>query len=615
MKFSVAETVRPCIPFISPLYFFFAYLELYTAQGWGDLVRVIQRDFASLLPLVPAVVFIVLTIPANLDLTLGRFALFMDERITFDGVRAILNPPNFQDFVYAITDGGDLRYGRILWNVLALVSWIPELIFGESGQIIASRMVQVGLLVASVLLISYSLLKHWATRTLFGLAVFAIPYMAYYATMPKPEPIQVFLVTLFFVVSFRNGETNLFGKHWILLGLAFGAKIATLPVMLAVLAGGLLFRKNLPKPIELFASGIWFALGLGLAVPTLLLPMLLIFASGYFYAKFDIGKFGYLNYGLTLLAISTVSTIGFVDNFAPWIDRTFLNTGHGADRDDVNFFSWIDYFMSDWVSNSIFLSLMFVFLVVLAWISSIRRLYLENFAWRQRLMIAVILFASGTGLSLAIMLSAQRLWGMYLFPGFFFQLAGLFVLVEYSLSKVELRENLFTKKKELAEKFSGFSMVTVLLALSLFDWIPDTTNELQRLSTRTESQEFKEDLQSYEQLERFMDEYSKLSSDQLLAVVSPRVFHRESDSDYEVVEFFGPYTYWSEPIDLIVLTENNTPSGEPKPPESPEFERYLIEQEGYIRHVVNDERQCDQIPCYKVGMQMANQAQLLVRIE
>lgn len=54
------------------------------------------------------------SIAANFDLTAGRFSLFMDERITFDGVKKILHPDGFRSFIGSVV-GGDQRYGRSLW--------------------------------------------------------------------------------------------------------------------------------------------------------------------------------------------------------------------------------------------------------------------------------------------------------------------------------------------------------------------------------------------------------------------------------------------------------------------------------------------------------------------
>ncbi|MCF8340034.1 MAG: hypothetical protein K9I82_03585 [Chitinophagaceae bacterium] len=76
------------------------------------------------------------------DLSKNAYWLFMDERISYDGILKIYRPTSFQSFLDSIFFGGDLRYGRLFWNLNALISYIPYLIFGEHGQIIATRISQ-----------------------------------------------------------------------------------------------------------------------------------------------------------------------------------------------------------------------------------------------------------------------------------------------------------------------------------------------------------------------------------------------------------------------------------------------------------------------------------------
>ncbi|MCK9799076.1 hypothetical protein M1B34_15510 [Pseudomonas sp. MAFF 302030] len=97
----------------------------------------------SVLCMVGLVFFIYLATLANIDLADGRFVLFMDERITFDGVTRILHPDGIVNFFESVINGGDHRYGRILWNSIAVFSMVPEKLFGEFGQIFSTRMLQV----------------------------------------------------------------------------------------------------------------------------------------------------------------------------------------------------------------------------------------------------------------------------------------------------------------------------------------------------------------------------------------------------------------------------------------------------------------------------------------
>ena len=144
---------------------------------------------------------IFLAFKANTDLTEGRHVLFMDERITFDGVREIIRPESFISFTDNIIDGKDHRYGRILWNISALFSFLPERIWGVSGQIMGTRSTHSMIQIIAYFMLTFAFIKSWTLRGIGLLALTVLPYSAYFATMPKPEPIQLLFLSLFLALS------------------------------------------------------------------------------------------------------------------------------------------------------------------------------------------------------------------------------------------------------------------------------------------------------------------------------------------------------------------------------------------------------------------------------
>lgn len=563
----------------------------------------------SFAPLVPVFIYLVIATIGNLDLTNGRFALFMDERVTFDGVRAILDSESFPELVYSISDGGDHRYGRILWNSMALVSFIPELLFGEVGQIVASRILQTVLLAIAVSLLAFGLLRNWATRGLFTFVALCIPYMSYYSSMPKPEPLQVLLISIYFFISFRNNQKKLFGLHWILLGLAFGVKISTLPAVGIILVLALVSSVKTESAKIKFNSGLAFLAGLGLAVPILLPPMALAIAMGWFYQKFDRGNFRELNYSIALSAFLSVAFFSHFANFSRWAEFTFLNTAHGSDQSDINFVSWFSFLVSEWISSNLWLSVLLLVSCILVIAIAVVFASRKGTFFSPEILAPLTIILSGTALSISIMISAQRLWGMYLFPGAFLQLIGVFMLLELYLPR-----GVGTTRLERITTVSSAVLVAVSLTLtSSLSWSPKTLEEHRSNSQRTLSVEFKSDYKSYIELEEFLDGYQITESRRLVAVIAPGVFHRETDSRFDVREFFGPFTYWDEPIDLIVLAKANTPDGAPYSEKSPEFAEYLLEQEGYRVHVSTQASACSEEPCWRMTVQLTNGGQVLVR--
>jgi hypothetical protein len=67
-----------------------------------------------------------------------------------------------------------------------------------------------------------------------------IPSTAYYSTMPKPEPFQLFFLSIFLLMHIRKQYR--IQTHFIWLGLAMGAKISILPLVLVVFAHGIVIQ-------------------------------------------------------------------------------------------------------------------------------------------------------------------------------------------------------------------------------------------------------------------------------------------------------------------------------------------------------------------------------------
>ena len=196
--------------------------------------------------------------------------LYIDESITFNGVKKILHPASFNEFIWAITDGDDHRYGRILWNSIALAAYIPSVFFGDIGQLFAGRMLQVALLICSFIILAHTFIESRLLRLglVFTLAV--MPFTTYFMTMPKPEPIMIFCLALFFYFYKKNNLEEA-KPYWILLGIAFGAKISILPAI-PILLFSALYNKILGrKPIEtlraLLLTIFYIFIGFCLAIP------------------------------------------------------------------------------------------------------------------------------------------------------------------------------------------------------------------------------------------------------------------------------------------------------------------------------------------------------------
>lgn len=548
--------------------------------------------------------YVFLAATANFDLTDGRFALYMDERITFDGVQRILYPESVATFLQSVLDGGDHRYGRTLWNSMAAASFLPAYVFGDQGQIIASRMLQVALLVAAFMVLAQTFVKSWGLKVVLLAALLAMPYTDYYMTMPKPEPLQLFFLSVFLFFYKKNGF--LFGSYWIFLGLAFGTKISTLPAMAVFIAAAFLADRSRPatgEPRErLKQAAIFFLLGLGLAVPILLIPILALFL-------FQWGRNRLKHNKKTQLLATTIATYLFVIGLHPikrWVSATFFNTKHGSDQESINFISWVEYFLDSWLVAPSWLGGVLIASTGLFLAYWLRRLYLQEV---RQLPAGLAVALAGLVLNLAIFTSAHRLWGFYLYPGSVLFLTGLFSLIDTSIIRAKTEKHTFIL---IPESLAAGCLAALLTSMTIFYWAPHSVANFRELSARTERAEYRIELASYNQVVNSLSRLSRSQNKKLDVAFDPILFPPTSDPSYRLIEFWGPYVDWDMATDVLVFSSAHTFRGRHCLAGSPLYQACLTERDAYSKYVIDEKKTCTQERCYRRHAELPNGGEILV---
>ncbi len=546
--------------------------------------------------------YLFLAASANFDLADGRFALHMDERITFDGVQRILYPESLAGLLQSILDGGDHRYGRILWNTMAAASLLPAYVFGDAGQIIASRMLQVGLLSVAFIVLAQTFVKNRWLKLVFLAALLSMPYTDYYMTMPKPEPLQVLFLAIFLYFYKKGGLS--FGRHWIFLGLAFGTKISTLPALVVFTAVSFLHGRTNKSPDSgrgrFWQAVNYFFLGLALAAPVLVIPILALFLFQWVGNRRRLKK----KYKIPAILVSTFLLIIGLGKIETWLSATFLNTKHGADQESINFGSWAEYFVDSW-------------LVAPAWLGgalvAVCGLFLAYWSFchyrnKQRpppVGLAVAL--AGVMLNLAIFISAHRLWGFYLYPGSVLLLTGLFSLVDASIAQARVESS-----TAISGVLMAAGLTATVTAITVFYWAPHGLASFRELSVRTESTEYRLELASYRKVVSRLDELSQTKNKRLDVAFDPILFLPSSSSGYRVVEFWGPYTNWDKDADVLVFSAVHTLHGSDCQQGSDLYQACLAERDGYSRFVIGGNERCRQEKCYRRQAELPNGGEMLV---
>ena len=311
-----------------------------------------------------------------------------DEYLTVREVYSILNPLSWKHFLMAIISGDVLYYGRIMFYTDALFAWLPYKVFGITGLVYTVRMLHTFMVIAGLVLLGRTYLKDWKYRLLFYVATATLYYTAYFFMVPKPEPIQLLTLALFFYFFKKNNYQ--FGKYFILLGIAYGIKFNVLTILPILFITPLLFQNINLQLIKKFGRSIlYFFIGLLIAVPCLLLaPVKPIFIKSY-------------------------------------LNATFANTGQYDDDSSVGIMDWLsDGFFGAYNGGWLFGALLIGFVMLVIY-SGMKNLI------KNKLMPTDLLFVCiGLFLILPVIVFTGRLWPHYLWTGYLLLILGCIIFIQ-----------------------------------------------------------------------------------------------------------------------------------------------------------------------------------------
>lgn len=521
--------------------------------------------------------FLSLFIYINSRNLFGPQSLFMDEKLIYDGVINILKPSNFKSFIQAVIDGGDQRYGRLLWNLIALFSFIPYKIWGVTAIIFIERMVGATALAIAFFILARLYVKTTTYRVILLIALFTLPFSVYYATTPKPEPLMLLFLSLFLLRFFRS--KNLYGGHWIFLGMVAGLKISGFFILIAICFFCFLdsVRKGIvPSKSKLLTTLASFMIGISISVPSLFIVGIL--GLGFLLlSNSELSKFSRAS-SLILLFVVLILTVRIslssARNYLAW---TFGGTSHGSDSDSINIVSWSTYIFKTYINSSSINLLLF--LVLFIW--GLQRLFVKGiFEALEPIFMGIFLFLFTT---LPILLFVHRLWGFYLWIGFAFLVCVFARIIELS-------------------SFNAIRLSTGLLIWVLFmtyqgnNPVSSFWAEASNISNVENSPEFKVQQTRYTKIAEIL-RVASVEKDLVLRVAyDPLLWVPASTSEFSINLFWGPFTNWQENYDLIVLSSVHT--SKEIGPANRETPQRLLEIRGLKENLIGSNEDCEREFCY-----------------
>lgn len=513
-----------------------------------------------------ALAFLSLSLWADLDLLGVRSELFMDEWVSFDEVGRLLHATTPFEVVQGLLAGADNRYGRVFFDLLALVSWLPHRLGGDAGQMLATRLWGAGLLLVAYLVLVRSFLTRPWSRLLALAACLFLPHTAYFAHMPKPEPLQLVFLALFLRGASARGYRG--GRHWGWLGLALATKISVAPLVPLFLVPLLLvtFGLRIPGSDAPGGGGPESSPGPQASEESALgLPRSLFWLT----AGFLLGE--------------PIFLLGGGSRWLAWI---LGNTTHGADVASVGPVAWLAFLVGGWGPLPPLLMTGTLAAGVVCWGAWLSR---GRDAWLGRGADAQALVLSGLALTLPIMLRVQRLWGHYLHLGAVLLVVGGLLLLERLDGDDPGPVGSLLPARPWVRGVTGG-----LLLQALVFGVPASLAQYRELASRTRAPEFLLRRRERRAVEGLLGRLRGSREEALLVLCSPHLHPPEEVPGQRVELFWGPFRAWGREAEVVLLHDAPEPPGSRAEHGALEFrrerERHLVKAGG---------GSCEAPPCYR----------------
>ncbi len=444
------------------------------------------------------IIFFGFSVYANINL-IHPLETYIDEQVTFKGVYRILTADSASQFWWEISNGGDLRYGRILWYTLAAVGYIPFSIWSTEGIILTGRLISASFLISAYALLTITFINNWRFRIPCFLILLSLPFSSYFSTIPKPEPFALLSLGIFLLLSKKN-FLALNRPYWIWLGIAFGCKISFLPALVILFISAAWINNlspiNMRDQCELLLKTIiYLYVGFNIAMPIFITPSLIVLImlfSIYFMLQIFINK--NLSITLSLFAVAGIITLPAIRDLLPfslgirsaieeYIYATFYKINKGFNSSEIySSLDWISYFIKSWTFSP---SLIAQIILIIMGLLFAAILFIVPASSGPRAVKAQLLMPLALGLILfanPIFAVTNRLWGMYLLPGFVFLVIACFSYADFvNHANKKMCSNPMMRLSRLLSTFA----CSTLIICSLLYWIPHTLSDYIFLGNRS----------------------------------------------------------------------------------------------------------------------------------
>lgn len=351
--------------------------------------------------------------------------------------------------------------------------------------------------------------------------------------LPKPEPFQLLSLSFFFFYLQKNDFS--FGKYWIFLGLAIGAKISILflvPAFYCLCC----FNNKLPEnKIDILKKSI---------------PAVLFFIIGWMIAE----------------------PLIFRGLFKPSSYMTFLqevknNASHGADILSINFLDWFNFIFSDYFPGNKWCNFSIFLVIGIYLVKNFRSFYLD----KSNLSL-VIVFSL---MFCPIVLLVNRLWGIYLHIPFVI----LFILL---LRLYQNKEIFYSNNiKKLV-----YAFVIILMSLGLYA----QSKNISDIISKEESFEHILKQREYLLVLSIIETLNESLKRNIECSVDPNLYIIEDIEKVRAEQFWGAFIDWEKNKDLIVFYNHSILKMYSTPKDGFNYKKQIFAKSLFEDNVLNADR-------------------------
>jgi hypothetical protein len=314
---------------------------------------------------------------------------------------------------------------------------------------------------------------------------------------------MVFTISLFLYLNSKNFFSP-GSPSWILVGIAFGAKISfVIPAMILFLVSaihGLLTKKY---ALTSYLVSIFFILlGFVIANPYFLQPIFflsypIVIAFLLFRVLNPLTSFIALTFILVLsipllpemglrnfIAEDLADLSGFNHALGEWARGTFLKVNDGSSDLSQNVYSWFLYFCKTLYPPSLLVGFLLILFSIVFFAISSKELLAHTTLDNSRIFNVLSILVMGLALLLIPMLTVKnRLWGMYFFPGLVFTSIALLSAADSYIEAIKSKKFIPSRLLSIVK----IPLIALLLIVVLSYWAPEFINSFIFLGTRIPS--------------------------------------------------------------------------------------------------------------------------------